>query len=236
MPVRSSATIRLARGTPDRNRRSTDGQWPATFGPVTRTARGCKLAPSSRCTSPPGASSTSPGASRVPSSARRTSGAIRVFSRVTKLFRKFSGMCWVISVAGQLAANPDSSVSIASTPPVEAPTISTLSKLPPDFCAGGVGAAVLRTVARAAITSVSTRLRSEVVSRLASGFSRQATAPSDRASSPSSLPRGIQDENITTGVGRYFISSARNSSPLLPGISASSVRTSGAYWRTCDRA
>ena len=61
----------------------------------------------------------------APSSASVTWGAQTLSRRAAKLLVKVAGMCWVITVAGQLAGKPLSTVSSASTPPVEAPMART---------------------------------------------------------------------------------------------------------------
>ncbi len=46
---------------------------------------------------------------------------------------KRSGMCWVMRIGGQSSGKPSSSLSSASTPPVDAPTKMILSVSPMDF-------------------------------------------------------------------------------------------------------
>jgi len=56
----------------------------------------------------------------APSTASLTVAADILSRRAAKLGVKVAGMCWVITVAGQLAGKADMMVSSASTPPVEA--------------------------------------------------------------------------------------------------------------------
>jgi len=64
----------------------------------------------------------------------------------------------------------------------------------------------------------------------------KSTAPSSSALKVTSEPRSVNDEIISTGIGRARISLSRNSSPLILGISTSSVITSGFRSRTMSRA
>ena len=62
----------------------------------------------------------------APSSASQTLGCDNRFRRAAKLLVKVPGMCWVMTVGGQLAGNSESTAISASTPPVEAPIATTL--------------------------------------------------------------------------------------------------------------
>ena len=59
------------------------------------------------------------------------------------------------------------------------------------------------------------------------GLTRQSTAPRDSAVIVASESARVAPEIITTGIGRNAISRARKSRPFIPGISMSSVTTSG---------
>ena len=65
------------------------------------------------------------------------SGAQMRFNRSAKLLVKVGGMCWVMTVGGQLAGNFCSTAINASTPPVEEPMATTLR--PARYSLTGVG-------------------------------------------------------------------------------------------------
>ena len=57
----------------------------------------------------------------------------------------------------------------------------------------------------------------------------QSMAPLESASTAAALPRWVSAETMMTGICRTRMISRRKSSPDLPGISTSSVSTSGEY-------
>ncbi|MEP0991214.1 MAG: hypothetical protein ABJG73_16670 [Tateyamaria sp.] len=115
---------------------------------------------------------------------------------------------------------------------MEAPTIINLSDTP-DLFSIDVGAAGNRPVA----ASTNVWHKSCIMGPVGKlGFAIHAAAPSDLARSAPILLPSIAPASITTGIGRKRIKCAKNSRPLIPGISMSSVRTSGFVWLITLRA
>ena len=208
-----------------------------------RTTRACRSA---------GATSARPRWISSPFLASRTSMAQILFSRWAYIPVNPGGICWTITMPGMSAGSRLSTSRVASVPPVEAPSpMMVWSRFMPLECPSAVGgatgaagavavgadveaaawwaAAWMRqgeTLAQEATTIFWDRERRKD-SRLStpSGLRTKSTAP---AASASKTRRFRLDTRIT-GSGCSGRSCRRKSMPLVPGISTSSVITSG--WR-----
>ena len=140
-------------------------------------------------------------------------------------------------MGGQSAGSAPRISNRASTPPVEAPmpTRAFEPDTPPVAvlrCTGETGSWCcigrwMRDRPAAFTVSRRTLAASATASGSPVGLGTQSKAPRRSASMLTSAPRGVSDEHMTTGIGRTSISRARKVRPSVPGMSTSSVSTSG---------
>ena len=143
--------------------------------------------------------------------------------------REGRGMCWAITVGGQLAGNAASTAISASTPPVDEP-IATMRR-PGSVATFARRAAASRRCSRRRWRAASPwrpsspwpAARRGCPDCRATGLATQSKAPISSARIVSCAPRCVRVETMITGIGRSRMIFSRNSRPFIFGISTSSV-------------
>ncbi len=243
MPVSITPMPSMTFSAMELNSTSTEGICPLTFSSfVHRTI--CRIPErATRIWKFPGAINTSPRSIKSPSFASRTRILQSRSRRSAYIFVKPSGICCVTTMPGVFSGSSFSTLSVASVPPVDAPMAMInefifkepfVSRIGP-FCTGAAtiagAVAGTRTFATDAILIFSIRFAINAVTFCLSmsGFRTKSTAPAESASNT----LRFSEETSITGTGYFGISCFTNSSPVIFGISTSSVTTSGRRFGIC---